>query len=164
MHKEIPIFFCHTLYVDYLLMTKIEKKVMLVLMTLLLINSLFLLAHQSEIASYLLNLNSENTFDTLIVFSLVGLHAMFALLTMWLSFNGVRYLIRYYSLCLSLLAPVVFLFINFKIILSYQTDSQYFFSFSLIACYLFIKKSEEIKSQIYKYINTLVNPLRAPWH
>ena len=145
-------------------MTNIEKKVMTLLVLILLINSLLVLADNSNLVSYLLNLNPENTPGTLIVFSLMGLHAAFALLTMCLSLIGSRFIFRYYTLGFTVLAPVVFLFLNFKAIISYQTDSYYFLPFSLIAYYLFIKKREKIQTGINMYIKTLVNPLDTPWY
>ena len=145
-------------------MTNHEKKVMTLLVLILLINSLFVLANNSNIVSYLFNLNPENTSGTLIVFSLMGLHALFAFLTMCLSLIGSRFIFRYYTLGFTVLAPVVFLFLNFRVIISYQTDSYYFLPFSLTAYYLFIKKREKIQSSINMYIKTLVNPLDTPWY
>ena len=145
-------------------MTNIEKKVMTLLVLVLLINTFLVSANNSNIVSHIFNLNPENTSGTLIVFSLVGLHAVFALLTMCLSLFGTKYIFRYYTLGFTVLAPVVFLFLNFRAIISYQTNSYYFLPFSLLAYYLFIKKREKIQSVINMYIKTLVNPLDTPWY
>ena len=145
-------------------MTNIEKKVMAFLVLILLINSLLVLANNSNLISYLFNLNPENTSGTLIVFSLIGLHAVFALLTMCLSLIGSKFIFRYYTLGFTVLVPVVFLFLNFRAIISYQTDSYYFLPFSLLAYFLFIKKREKIQTGINMYIKTLVNPLDTPWY
>ena len=145
-------------------MTNIEKKVMAFLVLILLINSLLVLANNSNLISYLFNLNPENTSGTLIVFSLMGLHAVFALLTMCLSLIGSKFIFRYYTLGFTVLVPVVFLFLNFRAIISYQTDSYYFLPFSLLAYFLFIKKREKIQTGINMYIKTLVNPLDTPWY
>jgi hypothetical protein len=145
-------------------MTNYEKKVMTLLLVILFINALFIFADNSQMVPYLFNLNPENTTSTVIVFSLIGLHAAFALLTMCLSLIGSKFIFRYYTLGFTVLAPVVFLFLNFKAIISYQTDSYYFLPFSLIAYYLFIKKREEIQAAINMYIKTLVNPLDTPWY
>ena len=134
------------------------------LFTIILINSLFLLAYQSSTVPYLLNLNPENTLGTLIVFSLVGLHAVFAVLTMCLTLNGNKFIYRYYLLGLSLLVPIAFLFINFRVIVTYQTDSYYFLPISFLIYYLFIKERERIKRIINIYIKTLVNPLDTTWY
>ena len=134
------------------------------LVLILLINSLLVLANNSNLVSYFFNLNPENTSGTLIVFTLIGLHALFAFLTMCLSLIGSRFIFRYYTLGFTVLAPVVFLFLNFREIISYQTDSYYFLPFSLTAYYLFIKKREKIQSRISLYIKTLINPLDTPWY
>ena len=91
-------------------MTNIEKKIMTFLVFILVVNGFLIFAYQSDIVSYLFNLNPENTSGTLIVFTLIGLHALFALLTMFLSLNGIKFVYRYYVLGLSLLAPILFLF------------------------------------------------------
>ena len=145
-------------------MTNYEKKVMTLLLLILCINSLLLLANNSNLVSYVFNLNPENTSGTLIVFSLMGLHAVFAILTMCLSLTGSKFIFRYYTLGFTVLAPLVFLFVNFRAIISYQTDSYYFLPFSFLAYYLFFKKREKIQSGINMYIKTLVNPLGTPWY
>ena len=145
-------------------MTNHEKKVMTLLLLILFINALFIFANNSQMVSYLLNLNPENTTSTVIVFSLIGLHAVFALLTMFLSINGTKSILRYYTFGLSVLAPIVFLFINFRTIISYQTDSYYFLPFSLLGYYLFIKRKEKIQISINAYIKTIVNPLDSSWY
>ncbi|MDA9845844.1 hypothetical protein N9C79_02620 [Acidimicrobiia bacterium] len=145
-------------------MTNIEKKVMTFLVLILLINSLLVLANNSNLVSYIFNLDPENTSGTLIVFSLIGLHAVFALLTMCLSLIGSKFIFRYYTLGFTVLAPLVFLFVNFRAIISYQTDSYYFLPFSFLVYYLFIKKREKIQTGINMYIKTLVNPLDTPWY
>ena len=134
------------------------------LVLILLTNSLLVLANNSNLVSYLFNLNPENTSGTLIVFSLMGLHAVFALLTMCLSLIGSKFIFRYYTLGFTVLAPLVFLFVNFRAIISYQTDSYFFIPFSFSAYYLFFKKREKIQSGINMYIKTLVNPLDTPWY
>ena len=91
-------------------MTNIEKKIMTFLVLILLINSLLVLANNSNLVSYIFNFDPENTSGTLIVFSLMGLHAVFALLTMCLSLIGSKFIYRYYTLGFTVLAPVVFLF------------------------------------------------------
>ena len=99
-------------------MTNIEKKVMTLLGLILIVNCFLIFAYQSDIVSYLFNLNPENTSGTLIVFSLMGLHAVFALLTMCLSLIGSKFIFRYYTLGFTVLAPLVFLFVNFRTIIS----------------------------------------------
>ncbi len=145
-------------------MTNIEKKIMTVLILILLINSLLVFAINSNIGSYLLNLNPENTSDTLIVFSLMGMHAFFALFTMFLSLRGSKFFYRHFTLGFAILTPVIFLILNFKTIISYKTESQYFLHISLFAIYLCLKKKEKIQSGIYLYIKTLINPLDSPWY
>lgn len=143
-------------------MTNYEKKVMTFLLVILFINALFIFADNSQVVSYLFNLNPENTTSTVIVFSLIGLHAVFALLTMCLSLIGTKFIFRYYTLGFAVLAPIVFLFLNFRTIISYQTDSYYFLTFSLLSYYLFFQKWEMIQNGINVYIKTLVNPLDIP--
>ncbi|MDA9686519.1 hypothetical protein N9U26_01035 [bacterium] len=145
-------------------MTNHEKKVLTLLIVILFINALFIFADNSQMVSYLFNLNPENTTSTVIVFSLIGLHAVFALLTMCLSVIGSRFIFRYYTLGFTVLAPVVFLIVNFRAIISYQTDSYYFLPLSFLLYYLFIKKREKIHNGISIYIKTLVNPLESPWY
>ena len=143
-------------------MTNYEKKVMTLLLLILFINAFFIFADNSQIVSYLFNLNPENTTSTVIVFSLIGLHAIFALLTMCLSLVGSKFIFRYYTLVLTVLAPILFLFLNFRTIISYKTDSQFFIPFSLFTYYLFIKQMKKIQTGINIYIKTLVNPLDTP--
>ncbi len=137
---------------------------MTLLVLVLVINFLLVLANNSNLISYLFNLNPENISGTLIVFSLVGLHAVFALLTMCLSLISSKFIFRYYFLGLSLLAPIVFLFLNFSAIISYQTDSYYFLTISFLLYYLFITKHKNIQTGMNIYIKTLVNPLGTPWY
>ena len=157
-------FFCLISCIHLLIMTNYEKKVMTLLLLILCINSLLLLANNSNLVSYVFNLNPENTSGTLIVFSLMGLHAAFAILTMCLSLTGSRFIFRYYTLGFTVLAPLVFLFVNFRAIISYQTDSYYFLPISFLLYYLFFKKREKIQTGINMYIKTLVNPLDTPWY
>ena len=145
-------------------MTNNEKKIMTLLLLILCINSLLLLANNSNLVSYVFNLNPENTSGTLIVFSLMGTHAAFAILTMCLSLTGSKFIFRYYTLGFTVLAPLVFLFVNFRAIISYQTDSYYFLPVSFLLYYLFIKKREKIQTGINMYIKTLDNPLDTPWY
>jgi hypothetical protein len=129
------------------------------LVFILVTNCFLIFVYQSDIVSYLFNLNPENTSGTLIVFTLIGLHALFALLTMCLSLNGIKFVYRYYVLGLSLLAPILFLFINFRTIISYQTDS-YFFLPLLIIFYNFLLKDRKKEENIIRtYVRTLINPL-----
>jgi hypothetical protein len=137
---------------------------MILLVLILFVNGLFVLANNSNIIGYLFNLNPANTSSTLIIFSLLGLHAVFALLTMCLSLIGSRFIFRYYILGYSLLAPILFLFLNFRAIISYQTDSDYFLPFSFLAYYLLNKKRGKIQNGINVYIKTLVNPLDTVWY
>ena len=142
-------------------MTNIEKKVMTLLGFALLISCFLIFANQSNVVSYLFNLNPENTSSTLIVFSLLGLHALFALLTMFLSLYGSKYIYRFYFLGLSLLAPILFLFVNFRTIISYQTDSYYFLPvLSLFIIFLVGDRKKE-ENLIRTYIRTLINPLNT---
>jgi hypothetical protein len=145
-------------------MTNIEKKVMTFLVSVLFINSVLILAFYSSVLSFLLNLKPENILGTVIVFSLVGTHALFALFTMLLSLNGSRSIYRYYMLGFSAIVPVFFMLVNFRIIISYQTDSYYFLPISLLALCLYIKKSEQIQNWINLYVKTLVNPLDSSWY
>ena len=145
-------------------MTNHEKKVMTLLLLILLINALLIFADNSQMISYLFNLNPENTTSTFIVFSLIGLHAVFALLTMCLSLIGSKFIFRYYLLGVSLLAPTLFLFINFRTVISYQTDS-YFFLPLIIMLYNFLlnDRRKEV-NRIRIYIRTLINPLGSMTH
>ena len=145
-------------------MTNYEKKVMTFLLLILFVYALLVFANNSQIVSYLFNLNPENTTSTVIVFSLIGLHALFALLTMCLSLVGSKFIFRYYTLGFAVLSPVLFLFLNFRAIISYQTDSYYFIPSSLLVFFLFIHKQEKIQRGINLYIKTLVNPLNTPWY
>ena len=156
--------FCLTSCIHLLIMTNYEKKVMTFLLLILFVYALLVFANNSPIVSYLFNLNPENTTSTVIVFSLIGLHALFALLTMCLSLVGSKFIFRYYTLGFAVLSPVLFLFLNFRAIISYQTDSQYFLPLSFFLCYLYIKKREKIRSWIDIYIKTLVNPRDSPWY
>ena len=157
-------FFCLTSYIHLLIMTNYEKKVMTLLLVILFINALFIFADNSQVVSYLFNLNPENTTSTVIVFSLIGLHAVFALLTMCLSLIGSKFIFRYYTLGFAVLSPVLFLFLNFRAIISYQTDSYYFLPFSFLLYYLFSRKRRRFESLIQVYVKTLVNPLGTPWY
>jgi len=125
----------------------------------LVINCFLIFAYQSDIVSYLFNLNPENTSGTLIVFTLFGLHALFALLTMCLSLNGIKFIFRYYVLGLSLLAPILFLFVNFRTIISYQTDSYYFLPVLIIFYNFLLKDRKKEENIISTYVRTLINPL-----
>ena len=125
----------------------------------LVVNGFLIFAYQSDIVSYLFNLNPENTSGTLIVFTLIGLHALFALLTMCLSLNGIKFIYRFYVLGLSLLAPILFLFINFRTIISYQTDSYYFLLLIIIFYNFLLKDRKKGENIIRTYIRTLINPL-----
>ena len=145
-------------------MTNYEKKVITFLLLIFFVYALLVFANNSLIVSYLFNLNPENTASTIIVFSLMGLHALFALLTMCLSLVGSKFIFRYYTLGFAVLSPVLFLFLNFRAIISYQTDFQYFLPFSLLTYYLFIKQREKIQTGINIYVKTLVNPLDTPWY
>ena len=145
-------------------MTNYEKKVMIFLLVILFINALFIFADNSQVVSYLFNLNPENTTSTVIVFSLIGLHAVFALLTMCLSLIGSKFIFRYYTLGFAVLLPLLFLFLNFRAIISYQTDSYYFLPLSFLLYYLFTRKRKRFESLIQVYVKTLVNPLGTPWY
>ena len=140
-------------------MTNIEKKIMTFLVSILFVNCFLIFAFQSDIVSYLFNLNPENTSGTLIVFTLIGLHALFALLTMFLSLNGIKFIYRFYVLGLSLLAPILFLFVNFRTIISYQTDSYYFLPLLVIFYNFLLKDRKKQENLIRTYIGTLINPL-----
>ena len=125
----------------------------------LLISCFLIFANQSNVVSYLFNLNPENTSSTLIVFSLLGLHALFALLTMFLSLYGSKYIYRFYFLGLSLLAPILFLFVNFRTIISYHTDSYYFLPVLFLFIIFLLRDSKKEENFIRTYIRTLINPL-----
>ena len=129
------------------------------LLVILFINALFIFANNSHVVSYLFNLNPENTTSTVIVFSLIGLHAVFALLTMCLSLIGSKFIFRYYVLGLSLLAPILFLFLNFGTIISYQTDSYYFLPLLIIFYNFLLKDRKKEENIIRTYVRTLINPL-----
>ena len=129
------------------------------LVLILFVNCFLIFAFKSSIVSYLFNLNPENTSGTLIVFTLIGLHAFFALLTMCLSLNGIKYIFRYYVLGLSLLAPILFLFINFRTIISYQTESYYFLPLVIIFYNFLLKDKKKEENIIRTYVRTLINPL-----
>jgi len=142
-------------------MTNIEKKVMTLLGFVLLISCFLIFANQSNVVSYLFNLNPENTSSTLIVFSLLGLHALFALLTMFLSLYGSKYIYRFYFLGLSLLAPLLFLFVNFRTVISYQTDSYYFLPVLSLFIIFLVRDRKKEENLIRTYIRTLINPLNT---
>jgi len=142
-------------------MTNIEKKVMTLLGFVLLISCFLIFANQSNVVSYLFNLNPENTSSTLIVFSLLGLHALFALLTMFLSLYGSKYIYRFYFLGLSLLAPILFLFVNFRTVISYQTDSYYFLPVLSLFIIFLVRDRKKEENLIRTYIRTLINPLNT---
>ena len=125
----------------------------------LIVNCLLIFNYQSNIVSYLFKLNPENTSGTLTIFTLIGLHALFALLTMCLSLNGIKFIYRFYVLGLSLLAPILFLFINFRTIISYQTDSYYFLPLIVIFYNFLLKDRKKEENLIRTYIKTLINPL-----
>ena len=125
----------------------------------LIVNCLLIFNYQSNIVSYLFKLNPENTSGTLTIFTLIGLHALFALLTMCLSLNGIKFIYRFYVLGLSLLAPILFLFINFRTIISYQTDSYYFLPVIIIFYNFLLKDRKKEENLIRTYIKTLINPL-----
>ena len=127
----------------------------------LLISCFLIFANQSNVVSYLFNLNPENTSSTLIVFSLLGLHALFALLTMFLSLYGSKYIYRFYFLGLSLLAPLLFLFVNFRTVISYQTDSYYFLPVLSLFIIFLVRDSKKEENLIRTYIRTLINPLNT---
>ena len=127
----------------------------------LLISCFLIFANQSNVVSYLFNLNPENTSSTLIVFSLLGLHALFALLTMFLSLYGSKYIYRFYFLGLSLLAPILFLFVNFRTVISYQTDSYYFLPVLSLFIIFLVRDSKKEENLIRTYIRTLINPLNT---
>ena len=132
---------------------------MTLLVLILLINSLLVLANNSNLVSYIFNFDPENTSGTLIVFSLMGLHAVFALLTMCLSFYGTKFIYKFFFLGLSLLAPILFLFINFRTIISYQTDSYYFLPVLFLFCSHVLQDRKKEANLIRTYIRTLINPL-----
>ena len=131
------------------------------LVLILVVNCFLIFAYQSDIVSYLFNLNPENTSGTLIVFTLIGLHALFALLTMCLSLNGIKFIFRYYVLGLSLLAPILFLFVNFRTIISYQTDSYYFLPVLSLFIIFLVRDRKKEENLIRTYIRTLINPLNT---
>ena len=145
-------------------MTNYEKKILTLLLLILFVNALLVFANNSQMVSYLFNLNPENTTSTVIVFSLIGLHAVFALLTMCLSLIGSKFIFRYYALGFAVLSPVLFLFLNFRAIISYQTDSYYFLPLSFLLYYLFTRKKKRFEALIQVYVKTLVNPLGTPWY
>ena len=145
-------------------MTNYEKKVITFLLLIFFVYALLVFANNSLIVSYLFNLNPENTASTIIVFSLMGLHALFALLTMCLSLVGSKFIFRYYTLGFAVLSPVLFLFLNFRAIISYQTDSYYFLPLSFLLYYLFTRKKKRFEALIQVYVKTLVNPLGTPWY
>jgi len=145
-------------------MTNTEKKIMIFLFSILVINCFLIVAYQSDIVSYLFNLNPENTSGTLIVFSLMGLHALFALLTMCLSLNGIKFVYRFYVLGFSLLAPILFLFVNFRTIISYQTDSYYFLPVLIIFYNFLLKDRKKEENIMSTYIRALINPLDTMPH
>ena len=145
-------------------MTNIEKKIMTFLVLILVVNCFLIFAYQSDIVSYLFNLNPENTSGTLIVFTLIGLHALFALLTMCLSLNGIKFVYRFYVLGFSLLAPILFLFVNFRTIISYQTDSYYFLPVLIIFYNFLLKDRKKEENIMSTYIRALINPLDTMPH
>ena len=131
------------------------------LVFILVVNGFLIFAYQSDLVSYLFNLNPENTSGTLTIFTLIGLHALFALLTMCLSLNGIKFIYRFYVLGLSLLAPILFLFVNFRTVISYQTDSYYFLPVLSLFIIFLVRDRKKEENLIRTYIRTLINPLNT---
>lgn len=140
-------------------MTIIEKKTIATLVFIISINFLFLLSYFSEVLSYILSLSQENILDSLIVFSLLGIHAFFALLTFFMTFTAQKYKYRYFFLWGSIILPFVFFLLNFKTILSYQTNSRLFILFSGIFFYSILLEKKKLKNLFRNYIKTIINPL-----
>lgn len=137
---------------------------MIFLVFILFVNCFLFFTYHSNILIYFFNLNPKNSFSTFIVFTLVGLHALFALLTMFSSFKGVKFIYRYYLLGVSLLAPTIFLFINFRTVISYQTDSYFFLPVIIICFNLLLNDRKKEENIIRIYIRTLINPLGSMPH
>lgn len=141
------------------MMTIIEKKTIATLVFIISINLLFLLCYLSDTLSYILSLSQENVLDSLIVFSLLGIHAFFALLTFFMTFAAREYKYRYFFLWGSIIFPFIFFLLNFKTILSYQTNSRLFVLFSVIFFYGILLERQKLQNLFRNYIKTIINPL-----
>ena len=71
----------------------------------------------------------------------------------------IKFVYRFYVLGFSLLAPILFLFLNFRTIISYQTDSYYFLPVLIIFYNFLLKDRKKEENIISTYVRTLINPL-----
>lgn len=146
-------------------MTKNEIKVFSFLVIILSINALLLLILFNNKLLFLLQLELEKQKDTTILFSLLGLHALFALLTMLTSLTVQKFKYRYISVWGTVLAPILFFIYHFKTIITYQADSIYFVPLVFLFITLILnRKINDEKSFMRLYIHTLINPLDSLHH
>ena len=146
-------------------MTKNEIKVFSFLVIILSINALLLYILFNNKLLFIFQLELEKHKEITILFSILGLHALFALLTMLTSLTAQKFKYRYISVWGIVLAPVLFFIYHFKTIITYQADSIYF----VPLVFLFITqvlnhKINDKKSFMSVYIHTLINPLDSPPH
>jgi hypothetical protein len=143
-------------------MTKNEFRVFSFLAIIVLINACLLLVLLNEKLLILFQLDFQQHKETTIVFSLLGVHSLFALLTMFLSITGQKLQYRYISIWGVIVAPVLFSIYHFKTIISYEMDSFSFFLWLLLFFYLLLKIIKKEENILRTYIRTLVNPLDFP--
>lgn len=139
-------------------MTKNEKMVFILLILIVSINVLLIFILHHDYLLILINLEFLQYKKTITIYSLLGLHSIFALLTMYLSNKGTAYKYRYISIWLAIVAPIFLFIYYFKIIVSYQTES-YFFWYTGLFFFIKMMESKKISKSMRKYIRTLVNPL-----
>ena len=140
-------------------MTKNELKVFSFLAIIVSINAGLLLVLLTEKLLILFQLDFQQHKETTIVFSILGVHSLFALLTMFISITCQKFQYRYISIWGMVVAPVLFSMYHFKTIISYKIDSYYFFLFLLLFFYLVLKEIKKEENLLRTYIRTLVNPL-----
>ena len=143
-------------------MTKNEIKVLSLLIIIVSFNMALLIFSQSEKLLILLQIELQQQKETTIVYSLLGIHALFGLLTMFISISGQKFQYRYISIWGMVLAPLLFFIYHFKTIISYQTDSYYFLPLSILIVNFALKDMKKEEGAFTVYIRTLINPLETP--
>jgi hypothetical protein len=140
-------------------MIRIEK-VILCFFTLIIASNVFLVffGTQEELLIYF-EIEKQQYIDTIVILSLFGVHAFFGILTMFLTNTGQKFKYRFLSLWGTIFGPCVFFIYNFKTMLSYQTDSDYFFYLMLLFFYYVHKNRNSVENLFRVYVKTLVNPL-----
>ena len=105
-----------------------------------------------------INLNPENTSSTLIVFSLLGLHALFAFATFFYSRMYLNMKIKFYLLGLSIFTPLVYLFFNLEFLYTIEIPDISILIASFFLVNLFIKDFK------YNYVRQYLNVLTDPFY